>query len=141
MIEIVNETNHPFDKHSLTQIASSLTDKFVEVLLVDDETIREINCDHRGKDESTDVLSFPVEPFAGAPLGSIVISVDTAKKAADMLNHSVDDEIKVLFLHGLLHLLGFDHEADQGEMRDKEMKLREEFGLPVSLTERAEAPL
>ena len=81
----------------------------------------------------TDVLSFPSDPFPGAPLGSIVISVDKVASVAQELGHSENDELSLLFIHGLLHLLGFDHEIDSGEMRAKEVELIEKFNLPKSL--------
>ena len=72
------------------------------------------------------------------PLGSIVISIDTAKKEAEEFGHSIEDEIKLLFIHGLLHLLGYDHEIDNGEMRAKEAEIIEKFNLPKSLIVRNE---
>lgn len=136
MIDLINETEFTFDSNELLQIANKLTSKNIELLLVDDETISEINSEYRGKNEPTDVLSFPIEPFAGAPLGSVVISIDTAQKVASDLNHPVLVEIKILFIHGLLHLLGFDHENDNGEMQKEEEQLRAEFGLPTGLINR-----
>ncbi|MEO1923813.1 MAG: rRNA maturation RNase YbeY, partial [Nautiliaceae bacterium] len=81
----------------------------------------------------TDVLSFPLENIPGMPLGSIVISIDTAKKGAKEFGHSIENEIKLLFIHGLLHLLGYDHEIDNGEMRAKEEEIIKKFNLPQSL--------
>lgn len=129
MIDFVNETDFEFDIGELLEIAKAFGDKQIELVLVDDATIQQINNEYRGKDEPTDVLSFPIEPFANAPLGSIVISLDTAKRVAKELNHTVETEIKILFIHGLLHLLGFDHESDNGEMQKEEERVRERFGL------------
>jgi probable rRNA maturation factor len=95
--------------------------------------MRELNKIYRNKDKATDVLSFPLEDMPGMPLGSIVISIDTAKKVANELGHSIEGEIKLLFIHGLLHLLGYDHETDNGEMREKEKEIIEKFNLPKSL--------
>lgn len=136
MIDYDNTTGFSYDPAALEAIAAALTQSPVETILVDDETIQELNREHRGLDKPTDVLSFPLEPFPGAPLGSVIISVDTAEKQARQMGHSTESEIAVLFLHGLLHLLGFDHECDQGEMAAKERELRERFHLPLTLTER-----
>jgi len=110
--------------------------KDLELLIVDDESIRELNRQHRGLDKATDVLSFPVEFEFAKFLGSIVISYETASKAADEFGHTIKDEAKLLFIHGMLHLLGFDHESDNGEMRIKEQEIIRELALPLSLTER-----
>jgi len=136
MIEWSNETDTPFDPALVEPIYRELATQDLELLLVDDDAIASLNRDYRGKEGPTDVLSFPVEPFPEAPLGSIVISVDTAARQADNEGHDLETELKVLFLHGLLHLLGYDHETDGGEMAAKEKKLREHFGLPAALTER-----
>ena len=82
-----------------------------------------------GKDYATDVLSFPPADMA--------ISYDRAKEQARDCGHSVEEEIRVLILHGLLHLSGMDHEADQGEMARVEKRWRKKLGLPVGLIERA----
>ncbi|MGE4295088.1 MAG: rRNA maturation RNase YbeY [Campylobacterales bacterium] len=136
MIDYDNTTDFPYEPALLDAIASALTPESVETILVDDETIRELNLEHRGLDKPTDVLSFPLEPFPGAPLGSIIISVDTARRQAEEMGHPIESEIAVLFLHGLLHLKGFDHECDQGEMAAEESRLRRQFNLPLGLTER-----
>jgi len=133
MIDFENRTDFEFDVNSLNEIYEYLTDKDIELILTNDEEIRELNKLHRNKDKATDVLSFPLENIPGMPLGSIVISVDTAKKGAIEFGHSVEDEIKLLFIHGLLHLLGYDHEVDNGEMRKKEKEIIERFNLPKSL--------
>ena len=92
-----------------------------------------MNKQHRAIDASTDVLSFPYEDMPMAPLGSIVISLDHVQKAAQELQHSNEDEFTLLFIHGLLHLLGFDHEVDNGEMREEELQIIQKFKLPKSL--------
>jgi probable rRNA maturation factor len=79
------------------------------------------------------VLSFPLEEMPHLPLGSIVISIDRAKEVSSRLSHDCDDEVALLFIHGLLHLLGYDHESDEGQMREKEASLIKEFDLPNSL--------
>jgi probable rRNA maturation factor len=67
------------------------------------------------------------------PIGSVVINLDLAKEMATNLNHSTEDEIALLFIHGLLHILGYDHEVDNGEMREMEEKIISKFSLPKSL--------
>ena len=79
------------------------------------------------------ILSFPIEPFPHAPLGSIIINEKMVKDVALELKHSENEEFALLFIHGLLHLLGFDHEEDSGQMREKESELIIEFNLPKSL--------
>jgi probable rRNA maturation factor len=137
MIDFVNKTDFNFNVELLNDIYNHLTDRDIELIFVNDEEIRELNKTYRNKDKATDVLSFPLEEAPFAPLGSIIISVDTAKRVAKDLGHSVEDEIKLLFIHGLLHLLGYDHEVDNGEMREKEEELIKKFNLPKSLIVRS----
>ena len=107
----------------------------VTVLVTDDAELRRLNRTFRGKDVETDVLSFPseMEDYAG----DIAISADLAARNARRFGHSWPAEIRLLALHGVLHLAGFDHETDGGEMERKEMELRRKLRLPSSLTERA----
>ncbi len=105
----------------------------LELIITDNSTIKELNLEHRGIDKETDVLSFPVEFEFAQFLGSIVISHEYATKLSDELGHSFQDEMRLLFLHGLLHLKGFDHEVDNGEMRDEEARVIAHLGLPDSL--------
>jgi probable rRNA maturation factor len=113
----------------------------VSVLLMGDEQIQELNRDFRRKNKATDVLSFPaMEAVAVGPkrvVGDLAISVETAARQAEEMGHAVDIELKVLTLHGLLHLAGFDHEADSGEMARKERLLRKKLGLSAGLIERS----
>jgi probable rRNA maturation factor len=114
----------------------------VTVLLSTDATIRDLNRRFRDKNEATDVLSFPAKPLqntkqAERVAGDVAISVETALRQAAEQGHALATEIKVLILHGLLHLAGYDHETDAGKMRRRECKLRERFGLPRGLIERA----
>ena len=128
------------------------------VCLVNDREIRRLNARHRGKDRATDVLAFlwnaPERPAPARTtrgrgrhrqanpalaacaaiefrnhLGDIVISVETAKRNARQEGHSTLNEIRWLILHGLLHLLGYDHESDQGEMVELELALRARLGI------------
>ena len=133
MIELDNETSLQVDENFINTIALSLTDKEIELIVTDDENMQMINREQRGIDKSTDVLSFPYEPMPMTPLGSIVISVDFVIKKSQELGHSNSDEFALLFIHGLLHLLGYDHEVDNGEMREKEKELIKQFNLPLSL--------
>jgi len=138
MIDFDNRSEFEFDIDFLQEIYESLTDKDIELVLTTDKEIQELNKIYRNKDKPTDVLSFPLEEMPGMPLGSIIISVDTAKRVANELGHSIEDEIKLLFIHGLLHLLGYDHETDNGEMREKEAEIIKKFNLPESLIIRNE---
>ena len=133
MIELDNTTSLHVDINALELIAKSLSDKDIELLVISNDEIKEINKTHRNIDKDTDVLSFPYEDMPMAPLGSIVISALHVEDKAQELNHSTDDEFALLFIHGMLHLLGFDHEVDNGEMREKEKELIEKFNLPKSL--------
>ena len=144
MIELDNQTTLTVDLDALEKIAQTLSSKEVELIITDDATIQALNAEHRGKDAVTDVLSFPMEaPFTeqsifGMPLGSIIIAESFVRKNAASLKHSTQDELSLLFIHGMLHLLGFDHESDDGEMRTRERELIEAFDLPHSLIVRTE---
>ncbi|RXH57496.1 Metal-dependent hydrolase YbeY, involved in rRNA and/or ribosome maturation and assembly [Granulicella sibirica] len=112
----------------------------VDVLLADDATLKRLNRDFRGKNKSTDVLSFPSstvdEGGDAAFAGDIAISLETAGRQADLFEHALRDEVRILLVHGLLHLSGMDHETDDGEMAVREGELRVALRLPVSLIER-----
>jgi probable rRNA maturation factor len=109
----------------------------VNVLLTGNRQLREYNVRFRGKRAPTDVLSFPAIAPANGLAGDIAISVDLAEQNAGRLGHTAAEEIKILILHGLLHLAGYDHEGDQGEMAEQEQRLRQQLGLPVGLIERS----
>lgn len=117
----------------LEQIADFLGAGDVELVFVNDDEMRKINRSQRGIDKATDVLSFPYEQVSGGLMGSVVISTDTASRVASELGHSIECEIALLFLHGVLHILGYDHEIDGGQMRQKEKEVIEHFSLPDSL--------
>ena len=117
----------------LEQIADFLGAGDVELVFVNDDEMRKINREQRGIDKATDVLSFPYEQVPGGLMGSVVISTDTASRVAAGLGHSIECEIALLFLHGILHILGYDHEIDDGQMRGKEKEVIEHFSLPDSL--------
>lgn len=107
------------------------------VLITSDDEVRRLNRRHRRKNKPTDVLSFPSN--AADHGGDIAISVDIAAANAGVLGHSVETELKILVLHGLLHLAGYDHQDDRGEMQAREGELRRQFKLPVGLIERTHA--
>ncbi len=138
MIDLDNRTSGEIELALLEKITESVTQKDIEVVVCDDATIREINRQYRQKDSATDVLSFPFEPMEHAPLGTVVISFDKVAAKAAELGHTQNQEFALLYIHGLLHLLGFDHEKDGGQMRQKERELIERFGLPQSLIVRTE---
>ena len=108
----------------------------VNVLITSDPEIKRLNRTFRGKNKPTDVLSFPAPPEVRVIAGDLAISMDTAARQADRYEHSLDVEIRILVLHGLLHLAGEDHETDQGEMAAREAQLRRRFKLPATLIER-----
>ena len=97
-----------------------------------------LNRRFRRKNKPTDVLSFPSAVPGVA--GDIAISLEIAADNAAQLGHSLETEVKILIVHGLLHLAGYDHESDSGEMAAKEAEIRRKLGLPVGLIERAAAP-
>jgi len=111
----------------------------VDILITSNSEMKALNRRFRGKNAATDVLSFPVSDddevrknFAG----EIAISADIARSNARLLGHRAAEEVKILSLHGLLHLAGYDHESDNGRMARREAKLRAQFRLPVGLIER-----
>ena len=126
----------------LDEILRYLTKSAVELVCVRSEEMRQINKNSRNIDKTTDVLSFPLVavPFGDdtALLGSVVINLDLVSQKADEFSHSNNDEIALLFTHGLLHILGFDHEIDNGQMREKECEIITKFNLPKSLIVRTE---
>jgi probable rRNA maturation factor len=130
-------------KRDLSRFLASATEVLglageFSVLLTGDERLRAMNLQFRGVDKPTDVLSFPALPGAAGSDqgGDLAISVETAAIQAAEHGHSVQMEIKILILHGLLHLAGYDHERDQGQMRRRETLLRKRFALPAGLVER-----
>jgi len=138
MIELENRTSIKVDEFFLNKIASTLTDKEIELIITNKKEIKAINFEHRNINKDTDVLSFPYEDMPMTPLGSIVISNYHVEKKAKEFQHEIGDELALLFIHGLLHILGYDHEVDNGEMREKEKELIHKFHLPESLIIRVE---
>jgi len=138
MIDIDNKTSLEVNNTLLQKIASSVTDKDIELVVTTNDEIQQINKEYRNIDKPTDVLSFPYEKMPMSPLGSIVISQDFVLLKAQELGHTPLDEFTLLFIHGLLHLLGYDHEIDDGQMRIEEERLINEFNLPKSLIVRTQ---
>jgi probable rRNA maturation factor len=98
--------------------------------ITNDGELQSLNKQFLGKDYPTDVLTFPGE-------NAIAISIDRARAQAKEWNHTVEDEIRILLLHAVLHLRGMDHETDNGQMKRVELRWRREFGLPETLVSRA----
>jgi probable rRNA maturation factor len=114
------------------------------VLVTSSVELRLLNRRFRGQDKPTDVLSFPAAPAATRErgrkfAGDVAISADVARENAARFGHSTAEEVKVLALHGILHLAGFDHERDNGHMARTEARLRKKLRLPSVLTERAQS--
>jgi probable rRNA maturation factor len=115
----------------------------IDVLVTSSNAMRSLNRQFRGKNKPTDVLSFPAPdrlPGNGRKThaGEIAVSAEIAAENASRFGHSPAEEVKILALHGILHLAGYDHERDNGEMARKEMKLRQALRLPISLLQRSE---
>ena len=139
-IEIVAPTRvrAPGLERWLLAVAPTRARGKVTIALVSDARIRALNHRYRRKDHATDVLSFPAdEPGI---LGDVVIAVGVARRQARKARHSLQTELRVLALHGLLHLLGYDHERDDGRMARIEARLRRKGGLREGLIERAPRP-
>ena len=117
----------------LTEVARTLRapGASATLALVGDARIQKLNRDFRGHDKPTDVLSFAAARYEDDPdyLGDIVVSVDTASRQAKRRGSNLKRELKVLSLHGFLHLLGYDHETDEGEMRRIEYRMRRRFAI------------
>jgi len=141
VIEVINlQTSIRIQLDELKAFANGLVSNVEEasertfsVALITDDRMKELNRFFRGKDSTTDVLSFPHEPDEFDPdksnLGDIVISAEQAQKQAGENGLSLDAEIRQLLLHGLLHLCGYDHETDSGEMNTRELALRESLDI------------
>jgi probable rRNA maturation factor len=119
----------------LSRIAPAAAKGDVSVAIVSDRRMRALNRQFRGKDKVTDVLSFPSDERGF--MGDIVVATGVAKRQAKAAGHSAQTEIRVLALHGLLHLLGYDHDHDGGTMARFEARLRKRAGLKEGLIERA----
>jgi probable rRNA maturation factor len=123
------------DLASLESFAITLRDRVARgrefhCRVTNDAELRQLNVQFLGKDYPTDVLSFPSE-------SDIAISLGRARAQAREWKHSVEDELRILMLHGVLHLVGMDHESDTGQMKRSELRWRKKLGLPTALIERA----
>jgi probable rRNA maturation factor len=113
----------------------------VEILLTSDAELKRLNRTFRNKNKPTDILSFPTPPEISAHhAGDLAISLETASRQAAQYGHTLPDELRILILHGLLHLSGLDHETDRGEMAARELELRTTLKLPTNLIARIAAP-
>jgi probable rRNA maturation factor len=133
-IDFENKTDTLYDLKLIQKIALDFTKKDIELIVCDNQSIQEINKTYRKIDKATDVLSFPYDNIP--ILGSIIINNDFVQKMAKELKHTAQDEFILLFIHGLLHILGYDHEIDIGQMREKEEELIKKYKLPLSLITR-----
>jgi probable rRNA maturation factor len=141
MLEIVNnQRKFKLESKTFREFAGRAIDSIVEaesksatIAFVSDRKMRELNNDFRGIDATTDVLSFPfcADEFEAAEnnLGDVVISVEQAQRQALENDLTLETEIKQLILHGILHLCGYDHETDNGEMNRREIELREKLNI------------
>ena len=128
------------EKQKLRSFASELSNRIADgraftCLVTDDRELRALNREFLGHDYPTDVLSFP-EGAGGATVGELAISAERAAAQAAEFGHDCTDEVRILMLHGLLHLIGMDHERDRGEMARAERKWRAELSLPATLIAR-----
>ena len=108
----------------------------VTLMVTDNRELRALNLRFKGADRATDVLSFPAPVFVRGFAGDVAVSVEIAAKNARLLGHSVSEEIRILVLHGVLHLAGYDHDSDNGEMASRELLMRKRLSLPTGLIER-----
>jgi len=142
MIEVVNRQRHRkinlhawerFSAQALEAISAQHRD--VTVVFISSRRMRQLNKRFRGIDQATDVLSFPAEESVGLPssvgsvLGEVVVAVEQAEEQARENGLKFNEEVAQLILHGLLHLCGYDHETDKGEMNRLELRLRKQLGI------------
>jgi probable rRNA maturation factor len=137
---IFRRAGREVDRHAVRGFAATLRSVVAggipfTVLITDDRELRRLNRQFLGHEYPTDVLSFP--SASSGELGDIAISVDRAAAQAVEFGHKVNDEVGILMLHGVLHLLGLDHERDKGVMKRAEKKWRHQLGLPTGLLERS----
>jgi probable rRNA maturation factor len=140
----VHTSPHPsrrVDREELRGFLAELTRRVargrtITCLIANDAEVRRLNRQFRGKNQATDVLSFPPANPNGLA-GDIAISIDRARIQAAERGHSLADELRILMLHGALHLAGMDHESDSGEMARAESRWRKRLGLPDGLIERS----
>jgi probable rRNA maturation factor len=140
-IPLLFHTSRRVDREELRRFLDQLTRRVargrkITCMIADDAEVRRLNRQFRGKNQATDVLSFPpANPNRVA--GDIAISIDRARIQAAEHGHSLADELRILMLHGALHLAGMDHASDSGEMARAESRWLKRLGLPGGLIERA----
>jgi len=133
------------DIRKLEKFAAALRDRVAKgrafhCLITGDAELQRLNRDFLSKDYATDVLSFPSAdsaPRGEVAIGDLAVSLGHARAQAREWGHSLETEVQILMLHGVLHLLGMNHESDSGQMRRAETRWRKTFGLPTGLIERA----
>jgi probable rRNA maturation factor len=143
-IPLLFRTSRRVDREELRDFLDQLTRRVaggrtITCLIANDSEVRRLNRQFRGKDQATDVLSFPPAKANGLVsglAGDIAISIDRALIQAAERGHSLADELRILMLHGALHLAGMDHESDSGEMARAESRWRKRLGLQGGLIER-----
>lgn len=140
---IFRSTSRQISRRDMRSFADHLVGQLADgrpfcCLVADDRELRRLNRQFLGHNYATDVLSFPSRNSIGS-LGDLAISLDRAKEQASEHGHSTAEEVKILMLHGVLHLLGMDHERDRGTMRRVEIRWRRKLGLPSGLIERQRA--
>lgn len=128
------------DVASLESFAELLRDRVARgrefhCRITTDAELQSLNARYLRKDYPTDVLSFPLE--SETSVGDIAVSLQRARAQAREWNHTLEDELRILILHGVLHLLGMDHESDAGQMRRAELRWRRKLALPAGLIERS----
>jgi probable rRNA maturation factor len=129
----------PIERFARTLQTGVAKGRAFDCLVTGDSELRRLNREYRGKDAPTDVLSFPASPGKSGRLGDIAISAARARAQAREFGHTTEQEIQILMLHGVLHLLGLDHETDDGRMARAERRWRASLGLPNGLIERVQA--
>jgi probable rRNA maturation factor len=137
----------PIQRFASTLQKEVVKNRSFDILITGDAELRRLNRNFRGKDYPTDVLSFPVgqasacqRPLAGASsIGDIAISLARARAQAREFGHAIEQEVQILMLHGVLHLMGHDHETDSGAMARAEKRWRAKLGLPNGLIERVQS--
>lgn len=132
-----------FDRRAIEAFARELSHRVAggrefHCLITGDAALQQLNRRFLGKNYPTDVLSFPAGPGADG-LGELAISAPRAREQAREFGHTIEEEIRILMLHGVLHLTGMDHERDRGAMRRAETAWRKKLGLPAGLIERVSA--
>ena len=130
----------PIQRFARTLQKEVVKNRSFDILITGDAELRRLNRDFRGKDYPTDVLSFPAAlPSEPRRLGDIAISLARARAQAREFGHAIEHEVQILMLHGVLHLMGHDHETDSGAMARAEKRWRARLGLPNGLIERVQS--